>query len=105
MKGTLLVLSVAAVILCSCAAPEKTMTEEYWVLSQPVVFWPENMLSDDLTVRAKALTGYTELDADSKKKVITYLAYMLADEKDASKRHDIFDLLRDIKAGSLAIRP
>lgn len=106
MKKILFASAVAAIVLCSCAAPEeKKMTEEYWTLSQPMVFWPEDMLSEDLEVRAKALVDYPALTDDSKKKVITYLVYMLADEKDASKRHDIFDLLRDIKAGPLAIRP
>lgn len=105
MRKTYLIVFLA-VILCSCAAPqEKKLTEEFWNFSRPVLFTPANMLSEDYEVKARALLDYTALEDDSKKKVITYLAYMLADERDVLVRHNILDLLRDIKAGPFVIAP
>jgi HEAT repeat protein len=106
MKKVYMAMAITAAVFCSCAAPqEKTMTEEYWTFSRTVLFTPENLISENSQIRAKALADYTALEDDSKKQVITYLAYMLADEKDALKRHEILDLLRDIKAGPYVVAP
>jgi hypothetical protein len=106
MKKTYLIFAAFLAMLCSCAAPqEKTMTEAYWTFSRPVLFTPENLLSKDPAIKDKAMNDYSALEQDSKEKVITYIAYMLADEKDALARHEIFDLLRDINAGPFVVAP
>jgi len=106
MNKVCLVSAALAFVLCACASPqEKKMTEEFWTFSKPAFFTPENLLVADTAVKEKALADYAALDQDSKEKVITYIAYMLADEKDALIRHEIFDLLRDINAGPFVVAP
>jgi hypothetical protein len=106
MKKMYLIFIAAVAMFCSCAAPqEKKLTEEYWTFSRPILFTPENLLSKDPAIKDKAMNDYSALERDSKEKVITYIAYMLADEKEALARHEIFDLLRDINAGPFVVAP
>jgi HEAT repeat protein len=106
MKKIITGIIAVFVVITGCAAPqEKKLIEEYMDFSRTVLFTPEKMLSKDYEVKAKALLDYTALEPDSKKVVDTYLAYMLADEEDASIRHEILDLLRDVKAGPFVVAP
>jgi hypothetical protein len=106
MKKISFVIMLFAVILSGCSTPQpKPMKAEYWAFVQPVVFSPVNLLSDDNAIRAKAEDDYNALTADSKEKVLTYIAYSLADEKEAETRHKIFDTLREHKAGGFIIAP
>jgi hypothetical protein len=106
MKKILIVSILALALLSGCAAPKpQPLDMEYWPLTQIITFVPENLISQDREIRAKAIADYNLLTDDSKQKVATYLAYTLADENDPAIRHLTYDMIRYLKPGGWIVTP
>jgi len=109
MEKFLAGITLILVLFWGCAsqpqAAQKPMASEYWKFTEHFDFFPENLLSITPQIKQKALDDFKNMDATSKQRVLTYLAYTLGDEQDPEVRRRTYNILRELKAGEFIVTP
>jgi HEAT repeat protein len=105
MKKHVLFLIAAASLLLSCATVKQPIDTQYWEFHKIEKIIPEELYSSDEDVKAKSAAVFGGLTDESKRQVMTYLAYTLSDEKDPVVRAKIFAALTEFNAGAYVVAP